>query len=119
MRRYTLVFMEQRMGVSRLTPMEGESGSASFAAMDDEEALAFINDQLLERLRQCARGELSSLRMVPDPGAPGGVRLVDDTHANPHFQDSYVRYNGRLNAAELDFDSTRTVLPGTLRSAAG
>jgi hypothetical protein len=119
MRRYTLIFMEQRMGVARLTPVEGEDGSVSFTAPDDEAALAHINQQFIGPLQRCVRGELSSLRMVPDSKAAGGTRFVDDSHANPHFQDSYVKYNHATKLAELDFDSTRTALMGASRFTAG
>jgi hypothetical protein len=110
MRQYTLVFMEPRIGVAQLTPIEGEAGVASFAAMDDEAALAYITQHLIERLKNCACAELSSLRIMTDPAASAGSRLVDDSHANPHFQDTYVKYNAVTKAADLDFESTRTAL---------
>lgn len=109
MRHYTLVFLEQRIGASGLRPMEGKPGVASFSADDDDAALAHITLHLLERLKGCARGELSSMRIAPDPEGDG-VRLVDDTHANPRFQDTYVKYNPVTNAVDVDWDSTRTAL---------
>jgi hypothetical protein len=110
MRQYTVVFMEQRIGVPGLRPLEGDQGVATFMALDDERALAHIGAHLLERLRSCARAELSSMHIMKDPTANGGQRLVDDTHANPRFQDTYVKYNVATKAVEVDWDSTRTIL---------
>jgi hypothetical protein len=110
MRQYTVVFMEQRIGVARLRPMEGEQGVASFEAADEEAALAHISAHFLDRMKLCVRAELSSLRIEQDPRAPGGVRWVDDTHANPRFQETYVKYNPVTQAVEADWDSTRTAL---------
>ena len=102
--------MEQRIGVARLRPMEGEQGVASFEAADEEAALEHIGTHFLDRMKQCVRAELSSLRIEQDPRALGGVRWVDDTHANPRFQDTYVKYNTITQAVEADWDSTRTAL---------
>jgi hypothetical protein len=110
MRQYTLVFMEQRIGTARLTSIEGEPGVASFAAVDDEAAHAYIAEHLIERLKSCPRAELSSMRIVTDPAAHSGTRLVDDSHANPYFQDTYVTYNAVTKAVDVDFESTRTAL---------
>ncbi len=102
------------MGVARLTPIEGEGGVASFAAADDDAALAYITKHLIERLERCARAELSSMRILADPNASTGTRLVDDSHSNPHFQDTYVKYNALTKAVEVDFESTRTALIAAL-----
>jgi hypothetical protein len=110
MRQYTVVFMEQRMGSKQLTPVEGEGGTVVFAAYDEEAALAHVNAQLLPQMKACARAELSSMSIVEDGKGSGGFRLVDDSHVNPHFQDSYVKYNPVSKTVELDFDSTRTTL---------
>ena len=40
MRQYTLVFMEQRIGVPQPTPVAGREGVATFNAADDDAALA-------------------------------------------------------------------------------
>jgi len=109
MRQYTVVFMEQRMGVSQLLPMTGAHGTVSFPAEDEDAALAYIEEHLRQPLETCARAELSSLRIVADPTSPTGTRLVDDTHANPNFQDIYLKYNPVTKAAEVDWDSTRTL----------
>jgi hypothetical protein len=109
MRQYTVVFMEQRIGSSQLLPMTGEHGSVSFPAEDEEAALAYIEEHLLQPLKTCARAELSSLRIMADPTSPTGTRLIDDTHANPNFQDIYLKYNPVTKAAEVDWDSTRTL----------
>lgn len=110
MRQYTLVFMEQRIGAAWLTPIQGKAGCASFSAMDDEAALAHITEHLVARLKNCVRAELSSLRILADTTASGGTRLVDDSHANPHFQDSYVKYNAVTKTVDVDFESTQTAL---------
>jgi len=125
MRQYTVVFMEQRIGSSQLMPMAGEHGTVSFRAEDEDAALAYIEKHLLQPLKTCARAELSSLRIVADPTSPSGTRLIDDTHANPNFQDIYLKYNPVTKAAEVDWDSTRTLfgaeVPGltTLASRSG
>jgi hypothetical protein len=110
MRQYTLMFMEQRIGVAQLTPIDGEVGVASFAVVDDEAALGYITEHLIERIKNCARAELSSMRIVTDSAASGGTRLVDDSHANPQFQDTFVKYNAVTKAIDVDFESTRTAL---------
>ncbi len=110
MRQYTLVFMEQRIGAPRPTPVDGHRGVATFDAPDDDAALAYITEHLLERLKNSVRADLSSLNMVSDAAASGGMRLVDDTHANPQFQDTYVRFNPAPQTVEVDWESTRTAL---------
>jgi len=110
MRQYTLVFMEQRIGMARLTPINGEAGSATFPALDEESAIFYIQQHLIDRLKNCVRGDLSSMRIVRDPTASNGIRLVDDSHANPNYQDIYVRYNPVSKAVDVDWDSTRTTL---------
>ncbi len=107
--RQSVVFMEQRIGDSRLAPMTGEHGPASFQAEDEDAALAYIEEHLVQQLKTCARAELSSLRIVADSTSPTGTRLVDDTHANPNFQDIYLKYNPVTKVAEVDWDSTRTL----------
>lgn len=109
MRQYTVVFMEHRIGTSQLMPMTGEHGTVSFTAEDEDAALVHIEEHLLQPLKSCARAELSSLRIVADPTSPSGTRLIDDTHANPNFQDIYLKYNPVTKAAEVDWDSTRTL----------
>lgn len=108
MRQYTLVFMEQRIGLQRPTPIDGESGVACFRAGDDDAALEYITLHLLERLKQCARADLSSLRIIEDSSSDTGHRLVDDTHANPRYQDVYVKYDAVTGRAQADWESTRT-----------
>jgi hypothetical protein len=110
MRRYSLVFMEQRIGTAQLQAAPGEGGCTSFTAVDDEAALAYIGEHCIERLKTCVRAELSSLLIVPSPTSTDGIRLVDDTHGNPRFQDTYVRYNAATRGVEMDWDSTRTSL---------
>ncbi len=110
MRQYTVVFMEQRMGGSRLVPMTGECGPASFQAEDEDAALAYIEEHLIPQLKASVRAELSSLRIMTDPNSPTGTRLIDDTHANPNVQDVYVKYDPATQAVEVDWDSTRTLL---------
>jgi hypothetical protein len=110
MRQYTLVFMEQRIGASQLVPMTGEHGPASFKAEDEDAALAYIEENLIQQLKTCVRAELSSLRIMTDPNSATGTRLIDDTHANPNFQDVYVKYDPSTKAVEVDWDSTRTLL---------
>lgn len=112
MRKYTLVFLEQKIGVPRLTPMAGPGGEESFEAADDDAALAHVSARFAPRVKDCARAELSSMAIVAD-GA-GGTRLVDDSLENPHFQETYIRYDARTRQLEVDFVSTATgLLPGT------
>jgi hypothetical protein len=117
MRKYTLVFMEQKIGVPRLTPIAGASGEESFEATDDEAALAYVCGRFVQRVQHCVRAELSSMAIVMD--APGhGTRLVDDSLENPHFHETYIRYDARTSQLEVDFVSTATgLLPGGYRSA--
>jgi len=117
MRQYTLVFMEQRIGAPRPTPVPGHAGVAMFTAEDEEAALEYIKENLIERVKDCIRADLSSLKIVPDPAANGGTRLVDDTHASPQFQDTYVRFNAATKTIEADWESTRTTLISDLAVA--
>ncbi len=112
MRKYTLVFMEQKIGTPRLTPIPGPGGEESFEAADDDAALAYVSGRFTERVQHCVRAELSSMAMVAD--APGrGTRLVDDSLENPHFQETYIRYDARTGQLQVDFVSTATgLLPG-------
>ncbi len=110
MRQYTLVFMEQRMGASRPSRIEGEQGAAFFTAEDDEAALAVIAERYTGRLADCVRAELSSMYIMTDPTARDGVRLVDDYHALPYSQTLYVTYDAVTQTVECDWDSTRTGL---------
>lgn len=109
MRQYTLVFMEQRMGASQWTPMVGEEGMVSFQAEDDEGALDHIEEHYIERLKQSMRAEFSSMNLVPDPKGTG-MRLVDDSHANPNFMDTRIRYNPITRGIDVDFESTQTAV---------
>jgi len=104
------MFMELELGSTRLTTVEGPDGMASFTASDDDAALAFVAAHLLERLKHCARAELSSMQIVPDPTSASGTRLVDDSHANPYAQESYLKYDAATNTVEVDWESTRTAL---------
>jgi hypothetical protein len=116
MRKYTLVFMEQKIGVPRLTPIAGPEGEVSFAAVDDDEAQAYVREHCAQRLQQCVRGELSSMAIVSD-GA--GTRLIDDSLENPHFHEAYIRFDARSKQLEVDFVSTATVmLPGGYKRSA-
>lgn len=110
MRQYTLVFMEQRIGAPRPTPIPGPPGVAMFAAADEDAALDYIREHFVERVKACVRADLSSLKIVTDPAASGGKRLVDDTHASPQFQDTYVRFDPATKTVEVDWESTRTAL---------
>ena len=110
MRQYTLVFMEQRIGAPQPTPVGGHQGFATFNAADDDAALAYITEHLVGRLKNSTRADLSSLKIVEDAAASGGTRLVDDTHANPQFQETYVRFNPATQSVEVDWESTRTSL---------
>jgi hypothetical protein len=115
MRKYTLVFMEQKIGVPRLTPIPGPSGEESFESADDDIALAHVRGQFAERVQNCVRAELSSMAIVADASG-GGTRLVDDSLANPHFQETYIRYDARTGRLEVDFVSTVTgFIPGVYR----
>ena len=117
MRKYSLVFLEQRTGVPRLMPIAGPEGEKSFEADDDDAALAYVCEHFTQRVQNCVRAELSSMAIVPDASA-SGVRLVDDSLENPHFQESYIRYDARTQRLEVDFDSTRTgIVPGTYQSS--
>jgi hypothetical protein len=110
MRKYTVLFMEQRMGRAYLTQVPGEDGSASFDAADDDAALAYFADHLTRQMTNCVRAELSSMAIAPDATSSGGVRVVDDSLENPHFQDMYVKYDGKTKKVEVDFESTKTAL---------
>jgi hypothetical protein len=117
LRKYTLVFMEQKIGVPRLTPIPGIEGEVSFEAADDDDALAHVREQFAQRLQNCARGELSSMAIAR--GALGATRLVDDSLENPHFQEAYIRYDARTKQLEVDFVSTTTnVLPPAYKRSA-
>ena len=110
MRQYSVVFMEQGLGAQRLTAVPGAAGADTFQAADDEAALAYITEHLLDRLKQCARADMSSLRIVEESSTVSGYRLVDDTHASPQFQDVYVKYDAVTQRAQADWESTRTVI---------
>jgi hypothetical protein len=110
MRQYTLVFMEPRIGIAELQPVEGDAGVVHFVAQTDDAAVDYVAEHFVERLKNCARAELSSLRIMTDPAANNGSRLVDDSLANPHFQDTYLKYNSQTKSVEVDFESTRTAL---------
>ena len=47
------------------------------------------------------------------------ARLIDDSLENPHFQETYIRYDARTKQLEVDFVSTATSLlpPAYKRSA--
>jgi len=111
--------MEQRIGIRQLTALEGSGGLASFIAENDEAALAHITQHFVERLKPCARAELSSMQMVRDETADSGFRLIDDTHANPQFQETYVKYNAVTGVVECDWESTRTFLSTALPAFGG
>lgn len=108
MRKYTLVFMEQRIGIPRLTPVPGPEGEVSFEAAEDDDAIAHVRQHFAQRLQSCVRGELSSMALVRD--ASGAERLLDDSLENPHFQETYIRYDARTKQLEVDFVSTATSL---------
>jgi hypothetical protein len=115
MRKYSLVFMEQKIGVPRLTPIPGPSGEESFESADDDTALAYVREHFEQRVQDCVRAELSSMAMVADASGRG-TRLVDDSLANPHFQETYIRYDARTGQLEADFVSTVTgFIPGVYR----
>jgi hypothetical protein len=54
------------------------------------------------------------MNMVTDPNARNGTRLVDDSHENPEFQETTVRYNPTTKTVEVDFESTRTAVMNDL-----
>jgi hypothetical protein len=115
MRKYNLVFMEQKIGVPRLTPILGPEGEKSFEAADDEAALAHACEHFQAQVKNCVRAELSSLAIVRNSSG-SGTRLVDDSLENPHFQEAYIRYDARTHRLEIDFVSTATgMLPGTYK----
>jgi hypothetical protein len=101
--------MEQRIGVSRLTPIEPPEGEVSFEAEDDDDALAYVRKHFMRRLQECVRAELSSMAIVYDASGTHS-RLIDDSLENPHFQEAYMRYNAKTQQLEVDFVSTATVL---------
>src|SRR5580658_8444432 len=107
MRKYSLVFMEQKIGVPRLTPIPGPEGEESFEAADDEAALAHACEHFRAQVKNCVRAELSSMAIVPDASG-SGARLVDDSLENPHFQETYIHYDARTQRLEADFISTAT-----------
>ncbi len=116
MRKYTLLFMEQKIGVPHLTPIPGAAGEESFESTDDDAALAYVCGRFAQRIQNCIRAELSSMAIVE--GASGGTRLVDDSLENPHFQETYIRYDARTRQLEVDFDSTATgFMPSGYRRA--
>jgi hypothetical protein len=112
MRKYTLIFMEQKIAAPRLTPIAGPAGEVCFDAVDDDVAQAYVREHFMPQLQDCVRAELSSMAIVRD--ASGSSRLIDDSLANPHFQETYIRYDGRSKQLEVDFVSTTT---GMLPSA--
>jgi hypothetical protein len=109
--------MEQKIGVSRLTPIPGSEGEVSFEAADDDEALAHVRKHFVQRLQNCVRGELSSMAIARD--AAGAGRLIDDSLENPHFQETYIRYDARSKQLEVDFVSTATSLLPPVYKRAG
>jgi hypothetical protein len=117
LRNYTLLFMEQKIGIPRLTPVPGPEGEVSFEAADDDNAMAHVLEHFAQRLQNCVRGELTSMAIVRD--ASGATRLIDDSLENPHFQETYIRYDAHTKQLEVDFVSTATSLlpPAYKRSA--
>ncbi len=109
MRKYTLAFMEQKLGVAHLTPIPGPEGEESFEAADDDAALSYVCGRFAHRLQNCSRAELSSMAIVTDSSGRG-TRLVDDSLENPHFHETYIRYDTRTRQLEIDFVSTATGL---------
>ncbi len=109
MRRYTLVFMEQKIGMPHLTPIPGSAGEESFDSTDDDAALAYVCGRFMQRVQNCVRAELSSMAIVTDASGHG-VKLVDDSLENPHFQETYIRYDARSRQLQVDFVSTATGL---------
>jgi hypothetical protein len=109
MRKYIIMFMEQRIGVKRLTQIPGPEGQAWFEARDDDDALAHVSAHFMPQVRSCVRAELTSMAIMP--GAAGGPpRFVDDSLENPHFHEFYIRYNPRTKLLDVDFESTITSL---------
>jgi|HubBroStandDraft_3_1064219.scaffolds.fasta_scaffold389772_1 hypothetical protein len=109
MRKYIIVFMEQTIGVKRLTQIPGPEGEAWFESRDDDDALAYVSAHFLPQVRNCVRAELTSMAIVPSTaGEP--PRLVDDSLKNPHFHEFYIKYNPRTKLLEVDFESTVTGL---------
>lgn len=102
--------MQRPAGHASRTPVVATGDVATFIAADDDAALAYVREHHFEQISKCERAELSSMRIVSDAQAPNGFRLVDDSHQNPHFQDTYVRFNPVMKTLEIDFESTRTAL---------
>jgi hypothetical protein len=115
MRKYTLVFMQQEIGVPHLTPIPGPAGEESFEAMDDDAAHAIVRARFAQRVQGCNRAELSSMAIVTDASGRG-TRLVDDSLENPYIQETYIRYDAHTKQLEIDFVSTAT---GLLSSSHG
>jgi hypothetical protein len=109
-RKYTVLFMEQRIGRTYLSQVSGEDGIASFDAADDDAALAYFADHLTRQMTNCVRAELSSMAIIADTTSSGGTRVVDDSLENPYFQEMYVKYDPRTKKIEVDFESTKTAL---------
>jgi hypothetical protein len=115
MRKYTLVFMEQKIGVPRLTPIAGPGGEVSFDAVDDDAAQSYVREHCVQQLQECVRAELSSMAIVRNASGQTD-RLIDDSLDNPHFQEAYIRYDVRTKQLEVDFVSTATgLLPPTYK----
>ncbi len=111
MRKYTVLFMEQRIGRTYLTQISGEDGVAAFEAADDDAALVHLANHLTRQLTKCVRAELSSMAIVPEAASSGGgTRVVDDSLENPYFQDFHVKYDAKTKKIDVDFESTRTAL---------
>jgi hypothetical protein len=110
LRKYTVLFMEQRIGRAYLSQVPGENGSASFEAVDDPAALAYLLDHLTRQMTTCARAELSSMAIVQDTLSSGGTRVVDDSLENPYCQEMSVKYDLKTKQVEVDFESTKTAL---------
>ncbi len=110
MRRYNIVFLEHKIGAVPLGQLDGADGMAFFAAEDDEAALAHVERHLTRQMAQCVKAELSSMALVADHTAGGGTRLVDDSLANPHFQEMRLHYDLNSKKIEVDFESTRTTI---------
>jgi hypothetical protein len=110
LRKYTVLFMEQRIGRSYLSQVPDEEGIASFNAADDDAALAYLPGHLTRQMTNCVRAELSSMAIISDPTSSGGTREVDDSLENPHFQDMHVKYDAKTKQVEVDFESTKTAL---------
>ena len=110
MRKYTVLFMEQRIGRTYLSQVPGAEGVASFDAADDDAALAYLPDHLTRQMTNCVRAELSSMAIISDTTSSGGTRIVDDSLKNPYFQEMYVKYDAKTKQVEVDFESTKTAL---------